>query len=193
MFWKDNSQKIRSSQRANQNSPFHLVFHLIVTLIIRCFVFFLFIGQDSTNWSANINANHFLLMRNYNHAVVWRWQIASLITNQINNIRDRMKTQLLNSVIAKKKWFVSVWQINYLPQPSALANNWSTRRLIYITLYFPQPGPIIVKYCQDHMPNIFVAMEIYSSISKNIFFKKFVNHLFSRGEKVSEATTVIWT
>ena len=39
------------------------------------------------------NANHSLLMRNYNQALVWRWQIASLITNQINNIRDRMKTQ----------------------------------------------------------------------------------------------------
>lgn len=47
------------------------------------------------------NRNHFLLMRNYDHALVWMWQIASLITHQINNIRDRMKKQLLNSVIAK--------------------------------------------------------------------------------------------
>ena len=30
-------------------------------------------------------------------------------------------------VYRKISWFVSVWQINYLPQPSASANSWSAR------------------------------------------------------------------
>ena len=38
-----------------------------------------------------------------------------------NKLGDRMKKQLLNSVIAK--YCVSVSQINYLPHPSASANN----------------------------------------------------------------------
>ena len=36
---------------------------------------------------------------------------------------DRRIKQLLNSIITKYRDFVSVSQINYLPQPSASANN----------------------------------------------------------------------
>ena len=42
----------------------------------------------------------------------------------------------------KISWFVSVSQINYLPQPSGSANNWSARHW----WYFAQPRPIIANY-----------------------------------------------
>ena len=66
-----------------------------------------------------------------------------------NKLSDRMiKQLLLNSVNAKYR----VSQINYLPQPSALANN------VLLTTdkskYFAQPRPIIVNYFILHNPLI---------------------------------------
>ena len=64
----------------------------------------------------------------------------------------------------KISWFVSVSQINYLPQPSASANNWSThhwqnltnhdKNITYKSRYFAQPGPIIANYLPTLLPNI---------------------------------------
>ena len=64
----------------------------------------------------------------------------------------------------KISWFVSVSQINYLPQPSASANNWSTHHWQNLTnhdkhiteksRYFAQPGPIIANYLPTLLPNI---------------------------------------
>ena len=60
----------------------------------------------------------------------------------------------------KISWFVSVSQINYLPQPSA----WSTHHWQNLTnhdkhitdksRYFAQPGPIIANYLPTLLPNI---------------------------------------
>ena len=41
-------------------------------------------------------------------------------------------------------WFASASHINYLPQPSASANNWSARP--DKSQYFAQPRPLIVNY-----------------------------------------------
>ena len=59
-----------------------------------------------------------------------------------NKLGDRMIKHLLNSVIAKISRFASVSYINYLPQPSASANNnlLATDK----SRYFAQPRPIIV-------------------------------------------------
>ena len=53
----------------------------------------------------------------------------------------------------KISWFVSVSQINYLPQPSASANNWSAR-LTDKSRYFAQPRSIIVNYLQLYKRDI---------------------------------------
>ena len=47
----------------------------------------------------------------------------------------------------KISWFVSVSQINHLPQPSASANNIDLLATDK-SQYFAQPRPIIVNYCQ---------------------------------------------
>ena len=52
------------------------------------------------------------------------WQIASLTFESLKNkLVDLMIKQLLNSVITKYCEFVTVSQINNLPQTLALANN----------------------------------------------------------------------
>ena len=72
-----------------------------------------------------------LLMCNWNHVLVKKWQIASLSGQEVTKIwkqtwwsNDKTIIELSYRKIIR---FISVSQINYLPQPWALANNWSAR------------------------------------------------------------------
>ena len=113
-------------------------------------------------------ANNILLMRKWNHAflclaiaLAWKWQIAALPKDILRWSNDKTIIEL---GYRKISWFVSVSQINYLPQPSASANNWSTHHWQNLTnhdkhiteksRYFAQPGPIIANYLPTLLPNI---------------------------------------
>ena len=117
-------------------------------IIIRCKLFFLFIGRKPTTWPTNIS----LLIHNV--VQLCRLQIIlcscvdeTMLSSFLRSLLRENGTSLRfpNIFILKNKlqwsndktvielgyrkisWFVSVSQINYLPQPSASANNWSAR------------------------------------------------------------------
>ena len=119
-------------------------------------LFFLFIGQEPTTRPVNnflqimvcscaissncvLAINNVLLMRKWNHsflllviALAWKWQIASLtIQRAIFNKKqagDRMIRQLLNSVLAKYRYFsVSRRSIICLSCRLRPNYNWSAR------------------------------------------------------------------
>ena len=109
----------------------------LIIIIIRSEFFFLFIGRQPSLLMCNavqqcLAANNILLMRKGNRAflllaiaLAWKWQIASLPKDiHSKNIWLNDKT-IIELGYRKISWFVSVSQINYLPQPSASANNWS--------------------------------------------------------------------
>ena len=131
-----------------------------ISIIIWCKFLILFIGQGPIMWPANkclqimvhswamssycvFAANNILLMRKWNHtfllfaiALAWQWQIASLpkdIHQKTIKLGDQMIIEILGN--HKISWYVSVSQINYLPQPSALANNWSARHWQIMIFY----------------------------------------------------------
>ena len=119
---------------------------IIYIIIIRCKLFFLFIGWKPTKWPANnclqIMVCSCAMLSNY----VWL-QPYSLK----NKLGDRMIKQLLNSVIAK-----------YCDLPvsrtSIICLSLQLRKIIDLlatekSLYFAQPRPIIVKYWQISIIN----------------------------------------
>ena len=61
-----------------------------------------------------------------------KWRIASLSCQEVIKIWKQTWWSNDKTIIElgyrKISWFVSVLQINYLPQPSTSANNWSVRR-----------------------------------------------------------------
>ena len=116
--------------------------------IIRCVFFFLSIGWESTTWPANnclrimvcscvVPSKRVLLQIIFCSCVIGttfsreKWQIASLSCQEVIKIWKQTWWSNNKTIIElgyrKISWFVSVSQINYLPQPSASANNWSAR------------------------------------------------------------------
>ena len=120
----------------------------ISSIIIRCVFFFLSIGRESTTWPANnclrimvcscvVPSKRVLLQIIFCSCVIGttfsreKWQIASLSCQEVIKIWKQTwwsndKT-IIELCYRKISWFVSVSQINYLPRPSASANNWSAR------------------------------------------------------------------
>ena len=117
-------------------------------IIIRCKLFFLFVGRKPTTWPANnclqIMVSSCAMLSN----CVWLQIIFCSCVNETTRDRSCVKkgrSLRFAKIFLKKQtrwsndktiielgyrkisWFVSVSQINYLPQPSASANNWSAR------------------------------------------------------------------
>ena len=118
-------------------------------VIIRCVFFFLSIGRESTTSPANnclqimvclcvVPLKRVLLQIIFCSCVTGttfsrqKWQIASLSCQEVIKIWKQTWRSNDNTLIElsyrKISRFVSVLQINYLPQPSTSANNWSARR-----------------------------------------------------------------
>ena len=117
-------------------------------VIIRCIFFFLSIGREPTTWPANnclqimvcscvVPSKRVLLQIIFCSCVIGttfsreKWQIASLSCQEVIKIWKQTLWSTEKTIIelgyCKISWFISVSQINYLPQPSASANNWSAR------------------------------------------------------------------
>ena len=117
---------------------------VLKNIIIQCKFFFLFIGQESTMWPANncliimicscamsstcvwlqiISCsclNETTLFSFLQIALAWKWQIAlQILKKQTRWSNDKT---IIDLGYYKILWFFSVLQINYLPQPLALAN-----------------------------------------------------------------------
>ena len=116
--------------------------------IIRCIFSFLSIGWVPTTWPANNCLQIMVCSCIVPSKRVWlqiifcscviattfsreKCQIASLSCQEVIKIWKQTWWSNDKTVIElcyrKISWFVSVAQINYLPQPSASANNWSAR------------------------------------------------------------------
>ena len=128
-------------------------FLLIMSFIIRCKFFFLFIGRELTSWPANKCLQIMVCSCALSSNFVWLQIIVCLCVNETTlfsllqsllseNGRllhfPKIFLKKANSVMNDKaiiievgyrkiSCFISVSQINYLPQPSASANNWSAR------------------------------------------------------------------
>jgi len=120
------------------------------------FFSFLFIGREPTTCPANnclqimvcscvVLSKRVLLQRIFCSCVIQttfsieKWQIASLSCQRVMEIWTQTwwsndKT-ILELGYRKVSLFVSVSQINYFPQPSALANDWSARHW-RVTIFF---------------------------------------------------------
>ena len=133
-----------SDCRAFQCSLFETVTgSRIKTIIIRCVFFFFSIGRESTTWPANkclqimvcscvVPSKRVFLQIIFCSCVIGttfsreKWQIASLSCQEVIKIWKHTWWSNDKTIIEldyhKISWFVSVSQINYLPQPSASAN-----------------------------------------------------------------------
>ena len=104
---------------------------IIYIIIIRCKLFFLFIGWKPTKWPANnclqIMVCSCAMLSNY----VWLQIIFCSCVNKTIFIKKQTWWSNDKTIIElgyrKILWFASVSHINYLPQPSASKNNWSAR------------------------------------------------------------------
>ena len=115
--------------------------------------FFLSIGRQLTTWPANhclqimvsscaVPSKRVLLQIIFCSCVIGttflreKWQIASLSCQEVIEIWKQSWWSNDKTIIElgyhKISWFASVSQINYLPQPSASANNWTARWQITI-------------------------------------------------------------
>ena len=121
---------------------------IISRINIRWVFFFLSIGRESTTWPANnclrimvcscvVPSKRVLLQIIFCSCVIGttfsreKLQIASLSCQAVIKIWQQTWWSNNKTIIElgyrKISWFVSVSQINYLPQPSASANIWSAR------------------------------------------------------------------
>ena len=128
------------------------IYREIYALIIGCKCFFLFISQEPTTWPADNCLQIMVFSCAMSSNCVWL-QIISFcscvnectlfsflgsllrkngtfpeifIKKQTRWLSDKTTIELGHGKIS---WFVSVSQINYLPRPSASANNWSINLL----------------------------------------------------------------
>ena len=140
----------------------------LTDIIIRCKCFFLFIGREPTTWPANnclqnngvltynvvqlfLAANTILLMHRWNHAFLL---LAIAVLKNGRSLRfpkiflkkqtrwSNYKT-IIELGYRKISWLVGVSQINYLPQPSASANNWSARHR-QITIFSSTSSKLLI-------------------------------------------------
>ena len=121
---------------------------IIMRIIIQCVFSSLSIGRESTTWPANnclqimvcscvVPSKRVLLQIIFCSCVIGttflreKWQIASLSCQKVIKIWKQSWWSNDKTIIElgyhKISWFVSVSQINYLPQPLASANNLSAR------------------------------------------------------------------
>ena len=133
---------------------------LVSEIIIRSKFFFLFIGREPTTWLANNCLQIMVCSCAMPSNSVWLQIIfcscvketvlfsflRSLLRENGRSLRfprifikkqtrwSNAKT-IIEPGYRKTSWFVSVSQINCLPQPSASANNWSARHR-QITMFF---------------------------------------------------------
>ena len=117
-------------------------------IIIRCKLFFLFIGRRPTTWPANNCLQIMLCWCAMLSNCVWLQIIFCSCVNETTRDRSCVKKgrslrfpkifvkkqtwwsndkTIIELGYRKMSWFASVSHINYLPQPSALANNGSAR------------------------------------------------------------------
>ena len=127
---------------------FIFAWRLRILLIIRCIFALLSTGRELTTWPKNnylqimvcscvVPSKCVLLQIIFCSCVIGttfskeKWQIASLSCQEVIKIWKQSWWSNDKTIIElryhKISWFVSVSQINYLPQPSALANNSSAR------------------------------------------------------------------
>ena len=101
--------------------------HQVISIIIRCIFSFLFVDRELTTWSAN----NCLLISVLLQVIFCSCIIETtlLCENGRSDQAERWSNDktIIELGYCKASWFVSVSQINYLPQPSASANNWSAR------------------------------------------------------------------
>ena len=123
-------------------------------------------------------ANNILLMHKWNHAcsllvyvisVYYSWKAARVNHfPKILFIKKQTKWWNDKTIIElgyrKISWFVSVSQIDYLPQPSASANNWSTDKW----RYFAQPRSRIAKYFFSNYVYKHILVFFTTALSPNI-------------------------
>ena len=125
---------------------------LVSEIIIRSKFFFLFIGREPTTWPANNCLQIMVCSCAMPSNSVWLQIIfCSCVKETVlfsflrSLLRENGRSLRFPRIFVKKQtrwsndqtiiepgyretsWFVSVSQINYLPQPSASANNWSAR------------------------------------------------------------------
>ena len=124
---------------------------IIMQIIIQSKFFFLFIGREPTTWPANNCLQIMVCSCAMPSNCVWLQIFCSCVKETVlfsflwlllcENCRSLRFTRILiekqtwwstdKTVIElgyrKISWFVSLSQINYLPQPSASTNNWSAR------------------------------------------------------------------
>ena len=121
-----------------------------IIIIIRCVFFFLSIGRESITWPANnclqimvcscvVPSKRVLLQIIFCSCAIGtplsreKWQIASLRCREVIKIWRQSWWSNDKTIIElgyhKISWFARVSQINYLPQPSASANNLSARHM----------------------------------------------------------------
>ena len=115
-----------------------------MTIIIRCAFFFLSIGREPTTWPANnclqimvcsceVPSKRVLLQIIFCSCVIGttfsreKWQIASLSCQEVIKIWKQTWWSADKTIIelgyCKISWFISVSQINYLPQPTWWSND----------------------------------------------------------------------
>ena len=119
---------------------------IIIIIIIRCKHFLLFIGQKPTTWPANNCLQIMVCTCPMLSNCVWLHIIFCSCVNETTRDCSCVKkgrSLRFPKIFIKKQtwcsndrtiielgyrkisWFASVSHINYLPQPSALVNNWS--------------------------------------------------------------------
>ena len=136
-------------QYPNQESIHTRQIFITIIIIIIWFMFFvIFLGWEPTTWPANnclqmivcscvVPSKRVLLQIIFCSCVIGttflreKWQIASLSCQKVIKIWKQSWWSNDKTIIElgyhKISWFVSVSQINYLPQPLASANNLSAR------------------------------------------------------------------
>ena len=133
--------------------------------------FFFFIGQKPTTWPANnclqIMGCSCTMLSN----CVWLQIVFCSCVNETTRDHSRVKkgrSLCFPKIFIKKQtwwsndktiielgyrkisWFANVSHIKYLPQPSASANNWSSRHW-EITIFFSTSIIIIIIHCSHHL------------------------------------------
>ena len=107
-----------------------------IDITIQCKFFFIFIGLEPTYcvWLQVI----FCSCVNETTLFSFLWSLLHENGRSLCSPKNKLGDWIIKTIIDlsyhKISWFVSVWQINHLPQPSASANNWSARHW-QITIY----------------------------------------------------------
>ena len=135
------------------------LFSIMIIIIWWIFFSFLFIDREPTTWPANNCLQISVLLQiifcscviettllcENGRSLSWAfkkrfncWELWKIKLTQ--SLNDKIIIEL---DYRKISWFVSVLQINYLPQPSASANNWSARHW-QITIFWSTSSILLI-------------------------------------------------